>query len=121
MTSENNLLNQIMNDSSPSNVTIDDDKEDSMKIRKNDDFFVNASMTESYSEILNSPTIETADGPVESNASIVISKRRPSSLNRHHSNQCKLHIHFNINNHIDLIFTCYGYILQRHFHMDQLE
>ncbi|XP_031626885.1 BLOC-1-related complex subunit 6 [Contarinia nasturtii] len=69
----------IMEDSSSGNV------EDEAK--KNDDFLAKASMTESYSEILNSPTTHTNELPIESNASIVIPRRRPSSLNRHHSSQ----------------------------------
>lgn len=98
MASEYNLLNKEMeiDDSSPTNVDNDDDKDDSLRARKNDDFLAKSSMTESYSEILNSPTAETADGSVESSAPIVISKRRPTSLNRHHSSQCSCSIHGNL-------------------------
>lgn len=79
-----------MDDASSGNVDADDDKDDNLRAKNNDGFLAKASMTESYSEILNSPIAETNDLPVESNAApIVIPRRRPSSLNRHHSNQCK--------------------------------
>lgn len=92
MASEDNLVNQEIefDDTSPTNADVDDDGEDSLRIRRNDNFLAKASMTESYSEILNSPTAETSElpGQVESNAPIVIPKRRPTSLTRHHSSQC---------------------------------
>lgn len=78
-----------MDDASPGNVDAEDDKEDNLRAKNNEEFLAKASMTESYSEILNSPIAETNDLPVESNAPIVIPRRRPSSLSRHHSNQCK--------------------------------
>lgn len=89
MSMESNLLGKdtTMDDASP--VNADDDKDDSLRVKNNDEFLAKASMTESYSEILNSPIAETNDLPIESNAPIVIPKRRPSSLSRHHSNQCK--------------------------------
>lgn len=78
----------VIDDASPSNADADDDS--SLRMKNNDDFLAKASMSESYSEILNSPTADTNDLPVESNAPIVIPKRRPSSLSRHQPNQCKL-------------------------------
>lgn len=86
MSSDYHLMdkNTEIDDASPDNA----DGDDSLRT-KNDDFLAKASMTESYSEILNSPIAETNDGPIESNAPIFIAKRRPSSLTRHHSSQCK--------------------------------
>lgn len=90
MASEYNPLNQEteIDDASPTNPDADDDKDDSLRAKRNENYLAKASMTESYSEILNSPTAESRDGPVESNAPIVIPKRRPTSLTRHHSSQC---------------------------------
>lgn len=73
----------MIDDASPGNVDAEDEA------KKNEDFLAKASMSESYSEILNSPTAPTNELPTESNAPIVIPRRRPSSLNRHHSSQCK--------------------------------
>ena len=79
-----------MDDVSSGNADADDDKDDNLRAKNNEGFLAKASMTESYSEILNSPIAETNDLPVESNAGpIVIPRRRPSSLNRHHPNQCE--------------------------------
>lgn len=78
-----------IDDSSPGNMEVDEEKDDNSKVKNNNDFLAKASMTESYSEILNSPTMETNEKPIESSAPIVIQKRRPSSLTRHHSSQCK--------------------------------
>lgn len=89
---EQNSLSKgtVIDDASPSNAYADDDTEDNnLRIKNTGDFLAKASMTESYSEILNSPTADTNDLPVESNTPIVIPKRRPSSLSRHQSNQCK--------------------------------
>lgn len=90
MSSDYHLMdkNTEIDDTSPDNVDGDDEKDDSLRT-KNDHFLAKASMTESYSEILNSPIAETNDVPIESNAPIVIAKRRPSSLSKHHSSQCK--------------------------------
>lgn len=92
MSHEYKLLDQAapLEDISPTNVN-DVEKDDSSKARSNVDFLANASMTESYSEILNSPTAGANDGPsVASNTPIVIAKRKPStSLSRHHSSQSK--------------------------------
>lgn len=87
MSTESNLLNKdtTMDDASPGNTDADDETH----AKNNEQFLAKASMTESYSEILNSPTADVSDLPVESNAPIVIPRRRPSSLSRHHSNQCK--------------------------------
>lgn len=83
-----------IDDSSSGNMDVDEEKEDSVIAKNNDDCLAKASMTESYSEILNSPTMETNEKPIESSAPIVIQKRRPSSLTRHHSGQCKCsHFH----------------------------
>lgn len=55
------------------------------------DFLANASMTESYSEILDSPTTDSNIGHgVESNTPIKITKRKPTPLSRHQSGQCKV-------------------------------
>lgn len=82
-----------IDDSSSGNMDVDEEKEDSVIAKNNDNFLAKASMTESYSEILNSPTMETNEKSIESSAPIVI-KRRPSSLTRHHSGQCKCsHFH----------------------------
>lgn len=63
---------------------------------KNDmDLLAGASMTESYSEILNSPTTDTNVGHgIESNTPIVITKRKSIPLSRHQSSQCKFSIVF---------------------------
>lgn len=83
-----------IDDSSSGNMDVDEEKEDSVIAKNNDNFLAKASMTESYSEILNSPTMETNEKSIESSAPIVIQKRRPSSLTRHHSGQCKCsHFH----------------------------
>lgn len=85
------LLNQekLLEDISPSNVNMEDENIDNVKTKTDMDLN-NASMTESYSEILNSPTTDGNDGPgIESNTPIVIAKRRSNSLNRHHSSQRK--------------------------------
>lgn len=88
MTSENNFLDKGMEleDSSPTG-DMDDGGDDSLRAKNNDTVLAKASMTESYSEILNSPTAETCDPPIESNAPVVIPRRRPTSLNRLHSSQ----------------------------------
>lgn len=80
------LEKDTMDDANPINA--DDDRDDNFQAKNNEEFLAKASMTESYSEILNSPTTETNEFPVESDAPIVI-RRRPSSLTRHHSSQCK--------------------------------
>lgn len=91
MSTDNDIMDKTncIEDASSGNVDIDDDKDDSLKAKNNDEFLAKASMSESYSEILNSPTTETNDIPVASNTPIVIPKRRPSSLNRHQSG-CRL-------------------------------
>lgn len=94
MSTEHNSLSKdtVIDDASPSNADADDDRGDSnLQTTTNNDFLANASMTESYSEILNSPTADTNELPVESNTPILIPKRRPSSLNRHQTNQCKFY------------------------------
>lgn len=85
MASKHNLVDRSnrIDDTSPKNA----DRDDSLRLQRNENFLAEASMTESYSEILNSPTAETSEFPVEANAPIVIPKRRPTSLSRHHSIQ----------------------------------
>lgn len=98
MSSEGDKLENdgAMDDSSPGNMDVDEEKDDnSLKAKNNDEFMAKGSMTESYSEILNSPTMETNERPIESNKPIVIQKRRPSSLTRHHSSQCKITFYLN--------------------------
>lgn len=131
MSTEYNLLDKatVMDDASSVNVNGDDDKDDnSLRAKNNEEFLAKASMTESYSEILNSPIAETNDLPVESNAPIVIPKRRPSSLSRHHSNQCKCLLYqIIIDYHVFIfrIFTIYWFVFvvwsQHHFPMGRYE
>lgn len=88
------LLNQerLLEDISPSNIIQDDENtDDNLKTKSDMDVLTNAAMTESYSEILNSPTSDRNDGGpgIESNTPIVIAKRKSNSLSRHHSSQCK--------------------------------
>lgn len=89
-TEKNKVDNDVtIDDSSPGNMDVDEEKDDNLRVKNTNDVLAKASMTESYSEILNSPTMETNEKPIESSAPIVIQKRRPSSLTRHHSSQCK--------------------------------
>lgn len=81
--------NACIDEASSGNIDAYDDRDDSLKVKNNGDSLAKASMSESYSEILNSPIAETNDLPVGSNVPIVIPKRRPSSLNRHQSGQCR--------------------------------
>lgn len=63
----------------------------SSNIKDDIDFMANASMTESYSEILDSPTADSNIGHgVESNTPIKITKRKTTPLSRHQSSQCKI-------------------------------
>lgn len=74
---------------------MDDENSDTVNIKKDMDFLANASMSESYSEILNSPTTDTNIGHgIESNAPIVITKRKTIPLSRHQSSQCKFSMIF---------------------------
>lgn len=71
-----------------------DEKNDTMNVKNDTDFLANASMTESYSEILNSPTTDTNVGHgIESSKPIVITKRKHSPLSRRQSSQCKFSIY----------------------------
>lgn len=86
------LLNQekLLQDISPSNTNMDAENNDNLTAKNDMDFLANASMTESYSEILNSPTTDRNDGPgIESTTPIVIAKRKQNPLSRHHSSQCE--------------------------------
>lgn len=92
-TEKNKVDNDVtIDDSSPGNMDVDEEKDDNLRVKNTNDVLAKASMTESYSEILNSPTMETNEKPIESSAPIVIQKRRPSSLTRHHSSQCKFEL-----------------------------
>lgn len=65
----------------------DDEEEDSVGIKIPDNRLAKASMSESYSEILNSPTNETEDVGINRRTAMDIPSRRPNSLNRRQSSQ----------------------------------
>lgn len=92
MTDGYELLNQerLLEEIIPSNTNMDNENNDNLRTKNDIDFLASASMTESYSEIMNSPSADRNDGSgIESNPPIVIAKRKPNSLSRNHSNQCK--------------------------------
>lgn len=94
MANKYKLLNpeNLSDEISPSNTNMDNDGNENLTAE-------NTLMTESYSEILNSLATDTNnDLGVETNAPIaVIAKRRPNSLSRHHSTQCKPFVLFSSN------------------------
>lgn len=121
MSNEYKLLNQItpLEDISPTNVNMDNEKSDRLRAKQNVDSLANASMTESYSEILHSPTADANGGPsVESNTPIVIAKRKPTPLNRHHSSQSKFYVFF-FNRTFISIYSIRNF--QHHFRMVRFE
>lgn len=73
-------------------MDIEEDEEDENSVEfkaNNDNKLIKSSMTESYSEILNSPSDETHDNNAEHGKQIEIPKKRASSLHRNPSSQCK--------------------------------
>lgn len=69
----------------------DDDDDNSIETKYTDGCkLIKSAMTESYSEIMNSPSDEMHEIMAEHGIQIEIPKRRTSSLNRASSSQCKL-------------------------------
>lgn len=70
----------------PSNRNMENENNDDVSAENN--FMTNTLMTESYSEILNSPTTDTYDASgAQANTTIVITKRKPHSSSHHQSSQ----------------------------------
>lgn len=69
----------------------DDDDDNSIEAKYTDGCkLIKSAMTESYSEIMNSPSEDMHEIMAEHGIQIEIPKRRTSSLNRASSSQCKL-------------------------------
>lgn len=113
------LLNQEkLEDISPSNPNVENENNDAMGDESN--CLTNTMMTESYSEILNSPTTDAYDEPgTYVNTPIVITKRRSNSSSHHESSQCKSFILLKFIYNL-LIFLVVKK-LQHLFHMDRYE
>lgn len=84
MSSEYNLLEK--DDNEEPNLDDDDDNEDKNSVKATNKSLAKTAMTESYSEILNSPLFDNTDVPEHQ---IEITKRRPTTLNRKQSSQCE--------------------------------